>query len=365
MIVNISSENFKKIMNDKRLFLPLKWDGKDFVKTLQDLLSYYVERVKNYTEKNECYNRCINFKKLTHINSLIVEAVRKYLEGFPSDAYYCFDNVMNLLSKKPLNKSHINEVLGKYEMQKGHPNLFRVVKVNEIIPQPRERVFHTPYNLRSKVSTSRYSIAGYPSLYLGTSLQLCCEEIRLDPYTDLALTSKFVFNKCCKYEDIEIEVIDLGIKPQDFIPKNNETEIRRTISKQIIANLQTKKSYIYWYPLIAACSFIRTNKNDAFAAEYIIPQLLMQWIRKMMINCDNQHKLIGIRYFSCSSERASDMGFNYVFPTSGKPISSNKLYCSELSKVFLLTSPIYIHEYNNLDECENFLSNDNNLDHIK
>lgn len=48
--------------------------------------------------------------------------------------------------------------------------------MDDVKPYSRTRVLHTPYNLRSKVSTSRYSIAGYPSLYLGTSLQLCCKE---------------------------------------------------------------------------------------------------------------------------------------------------------------------------------------------
>ena len=41
-----------------------------------------------------------------------------------------------------------------------------------------EDIFHIPYNLRAKISSNRYSISGYPSLYLSTSLELCKQELK-------------------------------------------------------------------------------------------------------------------------------------------------------------------------------------------
>ena len=38
--------------------------------------------------------------------------------------------------------------------------------------------------------------------------------------------------------------------------------------------------YLYTYPLRAACSVIVEHPNDKFKEEYIIPQILLQWIRK-------------------------------------------------------------------------------------
>ncbi len=112
-----------------------------------------------------------------------------------------------------------------------------------------------------------------------------------------------------------------------------------------------------WYPLLAACSFIRVNKNDPFAAEYIIPQLLMQWVRTEFKLSENKYvNLIGIRYFSCASEEASDMGFNYVFPTSGKQISHQLPYCKVLAKAFWLTTPVYVNEYYDISDCEEDLN---------
>lgn len=94
--------------------------------------------------------------------------------------------------------------------------LFHVTSVSNNRPYGRGRVFHTPYNLRSKVSTCRYSIAGYPSLYLGTSLDLCREEIHLNPHQDFALASIFKLERTVEYSNTNIQVIELGVKPQDF-----------------------------------------------------------------------------------------------------------------------------------------------------
>ena len=71
---------------------------------------------------------------------------------------------------------------------------------------------------------------------------------------------------------------------------------------------------------------------------------------------DNDYdQLVGIRYFSCASVKASDMGFNYVLPTSGQPKSAELPYCSVLSKAFRLTNPVYIHEYDDIRSCEYYL----------
>ena len=228
-------------------------------------------------------------------------------------------------------------------------------------------MFHIPYNLRSKVSTSRYSIAGYPSLYLGTSLALCCEEINLDPYKDFALASLFKFGIGFEYINADVRVIELGIKPQDFLQERDSNEsYQRFIPNNLLKRNDVRSAYLLWYPLIASCSFIRTNKNDPFAAEYIIPQLLMQWARNEMCYTqkDDSDKLIGIRYFSCASVKASNMGFNYVFPTSGQQKSAEFPYCSVLAKTFRLTPPVYIHEYDNIRECEQSLIEESDFDFI-
>ena len=155
------------------------------------------------------------------------------------------------------------------------------------------------------------------------------------------------------------------MKPQDFHEQINERSERR-IDSNLLKNNKTRSAYLLWYPLIAASSYIRTNKSDPFAAEYIVPQLLMQWVR-MEIDFPKYKKydeLIGIRYFSCASTRASEMGFNYVFPTSGQQKSAELPYCSVLTRAFKMTKPVYIHEYRSITDCQNSLKMSNDYDFI-
>lgn len=373
MILDISDADFKRIMNDEQLFLPIQWDGNDFYSTLKSLFDHYVKRLEDlsskYTTSKTATNNILN--NIKTICNHLKKSIKYYLNGFPAKAYTEFENVMNILTK-PSSIFYQENASKQFEDFNRNPlKLFRVVGVDDIKNYPRSRVFHTPYNLRSKVSTSRYSIAGYPSLYLGTSLELCCEEIKYNPYQGYGLAAMFQIARPIVH--INVRVVELGIKPQDFINLEYYQSYDRYISNDTLKSNNTQQDYLLWYPLIAACSFIRTNKKDAFAPEYIIPQLLMQWVRDEMhrkdvqYSKDNpiyQHELIGIRYFSCASKRMSNMGFNYVFPTSGTLISPTLQYCSVLTNSFLLTKPVYIHEYDSIHTCEQELIAMNNLDFI-
>ncbi|MEE0675218.1 MAG: hypothetical protein UCN61_05085 [Ruminococcus sp.] len=354
MIIKISSNKFKNIFKNEKLHLPIRWDGDDFIKTLETLYSDYLDSCPDDVAQE--VKKCC---------SLIIESVRYYLNGFPAKAYSVLKELMEFLMKQPLQLygKSIDEGLSK---EYNDPlDLYRIVGVSDNKKYDRTRVFHTPYNLRSKVSTSRYSIAGYPSLYLGTSIDLCREEVRLNPYDKFEIASLFKLDRKSYNSGVEISVIELALKPQDFFNSennemNNSQLSNRRFSDYFLRQKEVQSAYVLWYPLIAACSFIRVNKSDPFAVEYIIPQLLMQWVRKEMQRVRNEmhgfDKLIGIRYFSCASERASDLGFNYVFPTSGEQ-SPEFPFCKVLSKAFILTEPVYIHEFDSVCDCEKYLKN--------
>ena len=80
-------------------------------------------------------------------------------------------------------------------------------------------------------------------------------------------------------DEAGIDVIELGIKPTDFLTFNhhypsdwNNGDIinrRRILNEVNLNSHEILSAYLLWYPLIAACSFIRKNKNDPFASEYI------------------------------------------------------------------------------------------------
>lgn len=349
-------------MNDEELFLPKRWDNVDFYVTLRKLFYHYAEQLRTYLSEDELKNLGI-----TYVMEGLAKSVKHYLNGFPAEAYTTFERVMRRLVQTPLKVYEKSAMEDFEDSDINHEEklfLFRAVKVSDNRLYHRSRVFHTPYNLRSKVSTCRYSIAGYPSLYLGTSLALCCREIGLLSKEKMVLASGYKLDRSYRRTNINIKVIELAIKPQDFlyqfsekdqeIKKEKSQKKGRIIKQYIIGNPNVREAYLLWYPLIASCSFIRVDRNDPFAAEYIVPQLLMQWVRNEIKRLDHssKNKLIGIRYFSCVSKKASEMGFNYVFPTSGRQKSVDLPFCEVLAKSFRLTTPVYIHEYESVSKCE-------------
>ncbi|EMS71287.1 hypothetical protein [Ruminiclostridium cellobioparum] len=361
MVINIDKPDFIRIMGCNFLDLPQRWDGKDFYITLTNLFNKYLDLISHF--------KGIDIVKIQNICDCLLRCIECYHKGFPSKAYIKMNETMKVLGTEPLRKYNKTGIIDNdFEETL---NLYRIRNIQPNIKYERKDIFHTPYNLRSKVASCRYSISGYPSLYLGTSIKLCCEETKISSLNDLTIAALFRFDRNIRNNgNLNIEVIELGIKPSDFIVFNRGERYKTdsyadaiTIDKRLrrdhldeidLTNPLKMISYLYWYPLIAACSFIRVCKSDPFASEYIIPQLLMQWVRAKV----SQNKLVGIRYFSCASIRASEFGFNYVFPVSGKEKFGKENYCSVLRRAFILTMPRYIYEYSSIKGCEEALHGD-------
>ena len=108
----------------------------------------------------------------------IIEAVEYYHNGFPHKAFEKIKDIMEKLIEKPLNiyakTSWYEDFLREEDLLK----LYRMRSVDEVKEYEIEDIFHIPYNLRAKISSNRYSISGYPSLYLSTSLELCKQELK-------------------------------------------------------------------------------------------------------------------------------------------------------------------------------------------
>lgn len=358
MILNISDHDFNKVVRSTRLHLPLRWDGKDFEKFLSRVFKIFISELEDKcSDKGYSYPHIpVELDEIILICEYILNAVRAYHRGYPAYALEILREAMELLIKHPLTayqKKGWNKALEIKNLR-----LYRIRGVHESVSYARKDIFHVPVSARSMIATCRYSIAGYPSLYLSTSLNLCLEEIGSGARQHIASR----FETASSWKELNIRILELGIKPQDFIREENEQDYYyqriRYIRNLDLSDPDVRRVYLRWYPLIVACSFIRVNKSAPFASEYIIPQLLMQWVRIQHIKGD----LMGIRYFSCSSAKASEMGFDYVFPVSDFDYDDH--YCSVLRNAFILTEPVFLEDYGSVDLCENRLNGMNGLDRI-
>ena len=211
-----------------------------------------------------------------------------------------------------------------------HPGkpLFRVRKSDQIIKERRD-IFHIPFSKRYLVNAQRYSVSGLPCLYLGTSIFVCWQEME-KPDFDKLYVSSFITESGSSHR-----ILNLGYNLRSALNINtlawlldNDTE---GTMNRVISNL------ISW-PLVLACNYTKQHKNSSFNPEYIIPNLLMQWLSS------NENKgIAGIAYRTTKilNQKDSDIGINIIMPPKMDNIlDSGYDYCPHLLSVFKFTKPV-------------------------
>ena len=197
----------------------------------------------------------------------------------------------------------------------------------------RKGLFHIPFDKRGIVKTERYSTPGYPCLYLGASSYVCWEEMNR-PNLDKCYISRFHTNK-------DFIIFNMGL-PIENLWDNN----------------QYLKGMLIRYPMIIASMIEVKNMDDVFKPEYIIPQLLMEWIMEQINSTNKENIPIGIFY---TSVHIKD-GFNYpnnMFNNLALPAQSpfNVKYSKELCELFTVSKPTS-------DEIEHAKGSYNSADNI-
>jgi hypothetical protein len=239
-------------------------------------------------------------------------AVSEYLNGSP------FKATMALRVGLEYLRPHLEQLIASRQQI---TDLFRVREIDTLASAQRKDIFHVPFELRHRVTTQRYSISGWPSLYLGASLMVCWEEVGRPAFHKLAVAN-FDAEK-------SMTVLDFGYRPTVIadLHQPDEDEISFFTPEYMT-------SYLICWPLLAACSIGVQHRGGTFIEEYIVPQLLLQWLRDEALNID------GIRYFSMrvhQTAQASRLAINYVFPVR---TDSAFGHCDQLKRRFTLTLPI-------------------------
>ncbi|EJR26682.1 hypothetical protein [Bacillus cereus] len=246
----------------------------------------------------------------------IINSIDEYYKGFPEKAYYNFKNGLERNIKNSAyftnNITRLTKKTFFYKMRIGTDHTFS-----------SKDMLHIPFQLRGIVGTNRYSIPGLPCVYLGSSPLTCWEELNKP---DLNTTQTSLF------ESENINYLDISKTPADFIEELIQNYGDRYKSMAGITHDIT--AYVILWPLIAACSIRVKNKNDTFKPEYIIPQLLLQFIR-------DSDDIDGVSYFSTKIDKytpkTSELYRNFAFPV--QKVEEEGL-CPILQKKFSITNAV-------------------------
>jgi hypothetical protein len=264
----------------------------------------------------------------------ITNTIDKYLNGDTFGAYNLFSKAL----KK--NKDDLEKNFGII------PNPLHLFRIREsenpaFDVKERKNIFHVPFSQRHNIGNNRFSISGFPCLYLGCSLYVCWEELGRPPFNKISF-SRFQYSDNYS-KNYQSKLMYLNVSPKAI----EENFIKNEKFYFIGGNQERFCNYLKTYPLQLACSIPCQITNAKFQAEYIIPQLLMQWIR-------GNNDYHGICYRTANVSQLPSSLFidsirsenkyllreallsNYAYPV----MDIKGEYCCELTKLFKFTDPI-------------------------
>jgi hypothetical protein len=334
--------NIQEFFNSPVMQLPRDRDDEDFERYLKHVFEAYLREVRTLDSRCHLCARIQGAEReIAQLGDWIQNGVRYYLAGTPEGAYkellkginFVYPRLRKLLSREV----DFGDVGKLYRMADTGGNA-----------ASRERLFHVPFDLRHLVGQHRYGIPGFPCLYLGGSLELCQEELRVrDADLPNVAVAEFSFRK-------KVKVLDFGYRPAALAVVAGGSAMRKQGENPRLE--QFIIDYATCWPLIAASSIKVLHDGEPFVCEYIIPQMILQWAMSSA-ECD------GIRFFSTRfmpDPQAIWATANYVFPTthdSGPQIGHSQ----KLKDAFELTEPVVWGPLKNSDLTLEALSKEHDL----
>lgn len=278
--------------------------NKDFKPYIFKLLDEFIVKIKSLQEDESEFESLPYFsfssilERQTHLVSQIKGAINNYYNGMPAKAYQSLKE--GLIS----DVKNFGEMLN-YKTFERETDFYRIRSSKDNYSILTSDFFHIPFQIRGKVSTQRFSIPGFPSLYLGNTIYVCWEELKrpnINNFQAVRLTNKSNLN-----------VIDLSPPNSDSI---NEHDYYK---------------YLMIWPLVMACSVKVKNPTDTFKPEYIIPQLLLQWVRETSDVDGICYQTTHIDFLNTTSKGEF---LNIVLPIKN---TLDKGLCSSLKEKFEMT----------------------------
>ena len=269
--------------------------GKSFNDNYENFSSQYLKLLCN---NNVDYDTIGIVEKLT---KELGNTVNKYLNGKVESAYSSFKDAMELIK-------------GILPIKTIHNRTFYRMRADDGITEKKE-FYHLPFDKIHLSKSERFSIEGYPCLYLGYSKRVCEMEISSGSLARFALK-----------EPLD-NILDLTLGQGDG--KNDIPEI----------------DLVKVYPLIASCYIVpfysviqekecRPDKTF-FREEYIIPQLLTLYLKEEGI-------ANGIIYYSVKDSNLDLRGrgekdFRNLVLFTNRENNTNEMFDNELIDKFEIT----------------------------
>lgn len=295
----------------------------DFREELSDVLALYLHLLDEFKTENalgEEYSLSdipIYRKRVKNWCKDIQEMVNGYFEGDLLKTIKIFNRLFKRTSRNYPLQFPLAEV-------KQHSVWYRGRKIEKEELRDRKELFHVPFHKRGIIGSQRFSILGFPCLYLASSLKCCINELNCD--TPISMSAFKALS--------DIEVLDLSFYPSISEPK-------------------TLWRYLYLYPIKIVCSIPtrQTSEKPCFVPEYLVPEYVLHGTIKQP---KEMLQSLGIIYtsttiFSESTAKEDVRKYtNLVVPAID---IKTKGYCDKLRNMFSMTTPTTISDWKMMMTC--------------
>ena len=235
----------------------------NYYDSLSDRLSSYIEYL--HDSMFDVLLSSDDYRKFTDIKKRILHVLRQYLSGHSGEAYKEFENLMDVIS---FDWSGMGYIIN------GENSFIRIRSTSENLNK-RTEMFHVPFDKRQLISKQRYSIEGFPCLYLSGCAYTSWLELNR-PEFNLIWASSFRPTK-------ELNILDMSFTLYSLEENYSKCEVKHL------------KDLLCLYFLVITTSFRVKYPFAYFHEEYIISGLLLQWIVL-------KSPFVGLRYLSTKLE---------------------------------------------------------------
>lgn len=267
-VLKHSSLKFKTKNGNNILWFPLQVPHNESMYAfLEDVFQKYYDLLCQQKFKDEILPETIDTVKKIGLG--ILKVLEIHMTGDVITAYNEFEKLM----------VHYQGIFPIIPLKKG--KTFYRMRADKHNLKDKKDFYPLSNKLRYLCASCRFSIAGYPCLYLGFSKSVCLYEISQN-------------GTMCGLELPIDELKDLKILDLTFPEKSKDKKAADNVEEFIKA-----------WPLVASCYIVmaneQINRDAKFREEYIIPQMLTTYLRR-------KTDINGICYYSTRNENLNPFG---------------------------------------------------------
>lgn len=248
-------------------------------------------------------------EQIREFSDNLLQSHEFYIDNRYIDAFNTFNQAMDsvkayLMTVRIGRKNpYVAETVPYYRIIAGNNNFTRL------------QFLHLPCTARHLASSNRFSVPGMPCSYMASMREVSWYECGMPDSFQIATFMAVKHEKLLLQLDVNPLTSTVTLLNQ-FQNNDWSNEVKRIFAKK----------YCFIFPLVAACSVIAKEKGKAFVEAYIIPQMLMIWVK-------NSTDYVGVRYYSSSDNELvrDDCGYNIAMPAKHPDANG---YCTVLQEIF-------------------------------